>query len=53
MAQFAFEVVAHGRVNIIVDAETVEEAKAAASNHPGVPDFDKFYDLDINFIGEV
>lgn len=50
MATFHFEVTAHGRLNITVEADTAEEAQTLANNHPSIPDFDKTYDLEINQI---
>ncbi len=55
MAKFAFEVVVHGRINVVIEAESQEEAEDLlnSGNSPEIPEFDKLYDLEVSPIGEV
>lgn len=53
MAKFAFEVVASGRLTIVVEAENAEEAEKLVDISPDMPAFDKLYNLDVTFTGQL
>lgn len=51
--KYVVEVIVHGRVNVIVEAEDGEGAEEAAYNSPDVPELDKYYEFSANVVGEL
>lgn len=50
MAKFTYEVVAKGRINITVEADSAAEAENLVYDSPAFPNFDKIYDMDVTLI---
>lgn len=51
--KYIVEVVVHGRVNIVVEAEDEEGAERAAYESPDVPELDKYYEFNAAVAGEL
>ncbi len=52
MANYGFDVVVHGRVNVVVQADSAKDAEDNLMQSSDYPDFDKLYTSEENLVDE-